>query len=47
MPEDTEKFALRWFSDDSLDGCREAGDHRLLACCLVHNGCHGVLMFLC
>ena len=47
MPEDAEDFALRRFSDDSLDGCREAGDHGLLACCLVHIECHGVLMFWC
>ena len=27
VPEDAEEFALRGFSDDSLDGCREAGNH--------------------
>ena len=27
VPEDAEEFALCGFSDDSLYGCREAGDH--------------------
>ena len=47
VPEDAGEFALRQFSDDSLDGCREDGDNVLLACCLVHIGCHGVSMFWC
>ena len=33
VPEDTEEFALRRFSDDSSDGCQEAGHHGLFACC--------------
>ena len=41
MSEDTEEFALCRFSDDSLDGCREAGHHGFLACCLVYVGFHG------
>ena len=41
MSEDTEEFALCWFSDDPLDGCREAGHHGFLACRLVYVGCHG------
>ena len=41
MPEYAEELSLRRFSDDSLDGCREAGHHGFLACCLVYIGCHG------
>ena len=41
MPEDAEDFALCWFSNDSLDGCGEAGHHGFLACRLVYIGCHG------
>ena len=41
MPEDTEEFALRRFSDEPLDGCRESGHHGFLACLLVYIGCHG------
>ena len=41
MPEDAEEFALCRFSDDSLDGCREADHHGFLACCLVYIGCRG------
>ena len=45
MPEYAEEFVLRRFSDDSLDGFREASHHGLLAYHLVYIGCHGVLMF--
>ena len=41
MPEDAEEFALRRFSDDPLDGCREASHHGFLACGLVFIGFHG------
>ena len=41
MSEDTEEFALCRFSDDTLDGCREAGHHGFLVCCLVYVGYHG------
>ena len=41
MPEDAEEFALCWFSDDPLDGFREAGHNGFLACFFVYIGCHG------
>ena len=41
MSEDTEEFVLCWFSDDPLDGFREAGHHGFLSCRLVYGGCHG------
>ena len=41
MPDNTEEFALCQFSDDFLDGCREARHHGFLACRLVYIGCHG------
>ena len=45
MPEDAEEFTLCRFSDDSLDGFREAGHHGFLTCRLVYIECHGVSMF--
>ena len=41
MLADVEEFALCCFSDDSLDGFRDAGQHGFLACLLVYIGCHG------